>query len=90
MSDTIQYFKVKPEREEYLGRRYFRLNYEDSKTVEVCISCGDTKKGKSNTFGIYLITKLTFLSNYFATGYILPCSKKEFDEQFDSTVKMLK
>lgn len=90
MDEITQYFKVKPEREEYLGKRYFRFNFADEKTIQVCISCGDVKKGKSNTFGVYLITKMTFLSNYFATGYILPCAKEEYEEYFDNTVKMLK
>lgn len=89
MNEQIQYFKTKPERIEYLGERYFKFSYNDDKTIQVCLSVGDVKKGKSNTFGVYLISKMTFLSNYFVTGYILPITQDEYEEQFKKVVKML-
>jgi len=89
MDESIQYFKTKPERIEYLGERYFKFSFSDDKTVQVCLSVGDVKKGKSNTFGVYLISKMTFLSNYFVTGYILPITQKEYEDQFQKVVKLL-
>lgn len=88
--DKDQYYKVKKERLEYLGERFFRFNHSSEKVVQVCLTCGDVKKGKSNTFGIYLIHKMTLFSNYLAPNYIEPCTKKQFDNQFDKVVKMLK
>ena len=88
--DKDQYYKVKPERQEYLGDRYFRFNHSSEKVVQACFTCGDVKKGKSNTFGIYLIHRITLYSNYLAVGYLEPCTKKEFEKQFDKIVKMLK
>jgi len=87
--DLNKYFKVKKERTEYLGERYFKFNFNTEKAVQVCITCGDVKKGKSNTFGVYLICKMTLFSNYLAPSYIEPCTKKEFNKQFDRVVKML-
>lgn len=73
-----QYYKVKKKRQEYLGERYFKFNHNAEKVVQVCITCGDVKKGKSNTFGVYVIHKMTLFSNYLAQNYIEPCSKKEY------------
>lgn len=89
MSQVIQYFKVREQRHEYLGERYFKLNMYDEKVVQVCLTVGDIKKGKSNTFGVYLISKLTLVSNYMAQNYIEPCSKKEYEKQFKKVVGML-
>jgi len=87
--DKNQFFKVKQDRLEYLGERYFKFNYTSEKVVQVCITCGDVKKGKSNTFGIYLIHKMTLFSNYLAPCYIEPCTQKEFIKQFNKVVNML-
>lgn len=87
---TVQYYKVKSERQDYLGERYFRFDFQDEKAIQVCKSVGDVKKGKSNNFGVYMISKLTFLTNYFAQGYIIPCTKEEYEYWFDHVVKILK
>ncbi len=89
-NDKTEYFKVRKDRWEIWGERYFRLSWATDKVVQVCITTGDVKKGKSNTFGIYLICKLTLFSNYMAQGYVEKCDKKEFDKKFDQVVKYLK
>ena len=88
--ETIQHYKVKPERQEYLGERYFKFDFNEEKAIQVCKSTGDVKKGKSNSFGIYLISRLTFLTNYFAMGYLIPCTKDEYEQQFEYVMKILK
>ncbi len=85
-----QYFKIRKERQDYKGIRYFRFNYDTEKVVQVCSFTGDVKKGKSNTFGVYLIHRLTFFTNYLAINYCEPCTKREFEKAFEKTVKMLK
>ena len=85
-----QYYRVKEGRVEYLGERYFRFNNHSEKVVQICLTCGDIKKGKSNNFGIYLISKLTLFSNYMAMNYLEPCTKKQFDKQFEKVAFMLK
>lgn len=89
MSYSYEYYKVNPNRSEYLGERYFKFSHEVEKVVQICLTCGDVKKGKSNTFGIYLIHKMTLYSNYLATGYLLPCTKREYEKQFKKVLVML-
>lgn len=89
MNETTQYFKIRQSRVEYLGERYFKFNNDSEKVVQVCITCGDVKKGKSNTFGVYLISKMTLFSNYMAPQYVEPVSKKEYEKQFKKVVKYL-
>ena len=85
-----QYLKIRPERRDYLGERYFRFNFDNDKVVQVCASTGDTKRGKSNTIGIYAIAKLTFYSNYLSLNYVEVCSKKDFEKKFEEAVNFLK
>jgi len=84
-----KFFKIKSERIEYLGERYFRFNSNSEKTIQVCLATGDVKKGKSNTFGIYLISKMTFFSNYYAQSYIQEITKKEYEKNFKKVMFML-
>ena len=85
-----QYFKTKKERYDYLGNRYFRVDFNSDTTLQICLSSGDVKKGKANNFGVYLISKLTLFTNYLAQNYCEPCTKKEFEKKFNLVVKMLK
>lgn len=85
----IQYFKIKEDRHEYLGERYFKIDWNSDKVVQVCLTTGDIKKGKSNTFGVYLISKQTFVANYLAIGYAVPCAKEEYELMRKKVVKYL-
>jgi len=38
---------------------------------------------------VYLIGRMTFLSNYLSYGYAVPCSKKEYTNAFNKIVKLL-
>jgi hypothetical protein len=89
MKNSDQHYKITPIRQDYKGDRYFRFNPMAEKVIQVCVHPGEEKKGKSNTFGIYLIHRLTFLSNYF-NFYIEPCSKKEYEKNFNKVIEMLK
>jgi len=84
-----RYYKTRKERHEYIGERYFRVNMDVDKIVQVCITNGDIKKGKSNTFGVYLIHKLTFFSNYAAMNYVEEITQKEYYKQFKKVFKAL-
>lgn len=83
------YFKIRKERFEYLGNRYFRIDYNSDTALQICLSCGDVKKGKANNFGVYLISKMTLFSNYLAQNYCEPITKKEFDNKYKLMIKML-
>ncbi len=87
--DRIEHYKVKKERWDYLGVRYFRVNFNSESVTQICVDTGDVKKGKSNAFGVYLISKQTFFGNYFGR-YVDKCSKAEYDKIFKKIVKALK
>lgn len=80
---------VKPERQEYLGERYFAFSQDSDSVIQVCVSNGNTKKGKANCSGVYLISRLTLLSNYLVIGYLETITAKEYKKQFDKMVKEL-
>lgn len=85
-----QYYKIVPNKIQYKGDRYFRYNIDTQKVVQVCMTCGEVKKGKSNTYGIYLIHRITFFSNYLSYRYVEECSKGEFETKFNEVVNYLK
>jgi len=84
-----QFYKTIPSRHEYIGERYFRFNNNSEKVVQVCTFTGDVKKGKSNTFGVYLIHKMTFLCNYLAVGYCEQITEAQYKKQFKKVIKNL-
>lgn len=84
-----QYFKVKKDRQHYLGIRYFRVDFNAHSVLQLCIFSGDMKKGKANNFGMYLISKTTFYTNYAACQYVESCKRSEFEEQQKMIVKIL-
>ena len=82
--ETYVYYKMAPERHEWLGVRYFRVAQSSRDSVtQVCVNPGQERRGRGNTFGIYLISRMTFFSNYLAQAYAIPCTKKEYDKAFD-------
>jgi hypothetical protein len=87
---AVQYFKVTKSRHQYLGDRYFRFDYQAEICTQICKTVGDIKKGKSNTYGVYLISKLTFFGNYLGPGYIEVINKAEFTKHFDEVINALK
>ena len=90
MNNSV-YLKVRKERQDWLGIRYFRLDWSSDKTLQICLSNGaEIKRGRGNNIGVYLISKMTLLSNYMAMDYVQPCTKREFENRFDKIVKLLK
>ena len=86
---NIQYFKVKKDRQEYLGERYFKVDFTSDSVIQACIQCGEVKRGKGNYFGVYLIGKLTFFSNYLAQSYVEQITKQEYEKHLKKTIKLL-
>ena len=89
MSEDL-YYRVGDARIGYLGERYFKFNPTTNKVIQVCANVGEVKKGKGNTFGVYLIHKLTFFSNYLAMGYVMQITKEEYEFHFNRIFEMLK
>lgn len=86
---TDTYYKIKKNKRDYMGDRYFRFNPMAEKVLQICVRAGLEKKGRPNMCGIYLIHRLTFIANYLHF-YAKPCTKVEFDKQFETVVKLLK
>ncbi|HET6991017.1 MAG TPA: hypothetical protein VFJ43_06820 [Bacteroidia bacterium] len=75
------YYKIASNRRDYKGERYFRFNQLSDKVIQVCVYSGDEKKGKSNTPGIYLIDRMTFLSNYLSYGMLFHAAKRNIKKR---------
>jgi len=88
---NYQFYKIKKERKEYLGERYFQVSFDSDTVLQVCINPSmEMRRGRTNNIGIYLISRLTFVSNYYGMNYVEPCTAKEFNMRYDAMVKMLR
>jgi len=83
------YWKIVQSRNEYLGIRYFKVDMNSEAVIQICVSVGETKKGRGHTFGIYVIDRMTFFSNYLGMGYAEPCDAKEYKKEFKRIVTYL-
>jgi len=89
MKKRYQYFKITSERRDYLGERYFKADMSAWDVIQVVKTVGETKKGRGHTFGVYLISRLTFFSNYLAMNYAVPCSEKEYTKHLKEVIALL-
>lgn len=86
----VGYYVVKKSKREYKGYRYFYFNSDSEKVIQVTINCGEQKKGRPAMFGVGMIHRLSFLTNYLSMGYVEKCSKKMYDKHFDMVVGWLR
>lgn len=84
-----RYYRVKQKRTAYRGSRFFRVNPDEDHVLQICIYPGKVKKGRAHTYGIYLISRLTFLANYKAMDYVEKIPKSEFRKQFKYIVDLM-
>lgn len=90
MANGNQYFKIKKERQNWLGIRFFRVNYIEGNVVQVCVAPGEERRGRGNMLGICVLSKITFFSNYLSMIYVQPCTRAEYNKQFEKVVKILR
>ena len=57
-----EYYKIKEEKEGFLGERYFQLAFNTEKVLQVCVCPGEMKKGRTNNIGITIIRQTEPLS----------------------------
>jgi len=86
----MTYYKVVKERQDYKGVRYFKFDPMAEKVIQITVNQGEQKKGRANLFGIGMISRITFFCNYLTMGYVMECTKKEYETKFTDIVKMLK
>lgn len=91
MRNLIQlvYWKITPERQEWLGVKYFKWSADSDTVVLVVREPGEMKRGRNHAVGIHCIAKQTMASNYIGVGYIELCTKSEYDKAFNQVVKLL-
>lgn len=89
MKPTFAYYRIVDNRQEYKGKRYFRVDLHNKTVAQVCVNPGAEGRGRGNTFGIYLIAKASFFSNYLGMEYVTPCSKAQYTKAFWMVVKYL-
>jgi len=87
----MQYFKYLNEKRK--GERYFAIDDkapfpESERCVQVVLSAGAAKKGRNCCVGIFVIKRMTMLTNYAFLG-LIPCTKKEYDSAFKKGLKLI-
>lgn len=83
-----EYYKIVEKHKEYKGERYFKFNPYKEHILQVCVSSGKNKKGKSNTVGIYEIARTTFISNYLNL-FVEKTTKDDFDNNLNDLYNKL-
>lgn len=84
----MEYYQVKKEHQQYIGVKFFRFDHNNPHVTQIVVFNGEQKRGKGHYVGVYLITRESFLSNYFGY-YVDKCSKSKFDKAFKDMVKKL-
>lgn len=84
------FYMIRADRREYLGLRFFQWKPNQGEVIQVCVTNGEPKRGKSGNFGIYHISQMTFFSNYMTMGYAVPCKESMYREAFKRVVDVLK
>lgn len=85
----FQYYRIDDRRIEYLGCRYFRVDLTSDSVIQVCVTNGEQKKGKGHYFGLYLISRTTFFTNYLGMGYAIPTDKEEYESMKEKVLLYL-
>jgi len=84
----ITYYKIKTEHFNYKGDRYFKFDPSSEHVLQVCFNQGCKKGGRSNAIGVYEISRVTFLNNYY-NDYAEKSTKREFEKKFFKTINNL-
>lgn len=81
------YYKVVKDRAHYIGIKYFAVATDSDTVIQVCNCAGvELRRGRTNAVGLYTLTKLSFLSNYLAMGYVEIIPKKEFISEMNKII----
>lgn len=83
------FLQVVENRRDYLGERYFQFDYMADKVVQVTLAMGREQRGRANTPGVYLISRLTFFTNYVAMGYTEPITQAVYEQKFKQAVTII-
>lgn len=84
-----QYYRIADTKQAWLGKRFFKWDVEHDMIVQVCFTTGEKRKGRQSAPGITAISKSTFASNYMMSGYVVPTTKKRFDNEAEKCYQFL-
>lgn len=84
-----RYYRVKQKRTAYRGSRFFRYDPDQDHVLQICVYPGKVKKGRAHTWGVYLISRTSFLTNYKGMDYLEKIPKSEFKKQFKALIKLM-
>lgn len=84
------YMETAKHRHDICGHRFFRYSTQSDTIVQVTKTSGESKRGRGNTYGISLISRMTLFANYVALGYATPITKRVFEKAFDEVVNNLR
>lgn len=89
-NSQFEYFKIKADRIENRGERYFKMKFGSNHVMQICLDDKtNTKRGRGHYIGIYKITRVTFFSNWYPI-WIESCEENEYNEAFEKAVLFLK
>lgn len=87
----IEYLKVLSDSYHFLGERYFKVDHDNKKVVNVCVDAGKVKKGRPYMYGVYIIAYSTFAGTYgWRKGkYLEPITEETFENKFTEVINKL-
>ena len=90
MSTTV-YFEIVKERQQYLGVKFFAFSHDSDTVLQVCTCPGvELRRGRTNSIGVYTISKMSMATNYIAMGYVTPITKTQYKKELIKMVDALK
>lgn len=89
MTDPHDYYTIQKKYQYFKGDRYFKVDRQSPYCVQVCLSAGDMKKGRGSTYGIYIVSRITFIGNFLSCRYVVECKKEVYDQAFAEALKNL-
>lgn len=87
----IVYYRVRDEYMSFYGERYFKVDYDNYKVINVCINGGEIKKGRPYMYGAYNISYSSFTSNYFwdKGKYMQEITVEIFEEKYKEVIQKM-
>ena len=91
--NTTTYYRIKPEREDHKGLRWFAFNPLYEKVLQIVEKSSARERGRTNLQGVYTIHRTTFTTNYFLyytkpnrIDYVEECTQDEFLDAMVRTI----
>jgi hypothetical protein len=88
--NEFEYYKVKQKVIAQRGDRYFKFKWNSDHVLQICLEINnEVKKGKGHYVGIYKISRITMMSNWYP-NCVESCTEQEFNEAREKAIELLK